>query len=75
MQVVEVLPVEASEGDHATAHEASAVSSSWLGVLLSVSADLHALEGVVLDIDDEEIVEVVAESTSEDVDLVVVDCT
>lgn len=75
VQVVEVLPVEASEGDHATSHEASAVSSSWLGVLLSVSADLHALEGVVLDIDDEEIVEIVTESTSEDVDLVVVDCT
>ena len=74
VQVVEVLAVEASEGDHATAHEASTVSSPWLGVLLGVSADLQALQGVALNIDDEKIVEVVTESTSEDVDLVVVDC-
>ena len=74
MKVVEVLTVEASEGDHATAHEASTVSSPWLGVLLGVSADLQALQGVALNIDDEKIVEVVTESTSEDVDLVVVDC-
>lgn len=75
VQVVEVLTVEASKGNHAAAHEASAVSSPWFGVLLRVSADLQALERVVLDIDDEKIVEIVTESTSENVDLVVIDCT
>lgn len=75
VQVVEVLAIETSEGDHATTHEASAVSSSWFWVFLGVSADLQALEGVVLNIDDKEIVEIVTESTSEDVDLVIVDCT
>lgn len=75
MQVVEVLAVEASESDHAAAHEASAVSSPWLGVLLRVAADLQSLEGVVLNIDDEQIVEVVAEPPGKDVDLVVVNGT
>lgn len=75
VQVVEVLTVEASEGDHATAHEASTVSSSWFWVLLRVSTDLQALQGVILNIDDEKIVEIVTESASKDVDLVVIDCT
>lgn len=75
VQIVEVLSVEASEGDHTTAHKASAVSSSWLGVVLRVSADFESLEGVALHIDDEKIVEIVTEPSCKDVNLVVVDST
>ena len=75
VQVIEVLTVEASEGDHATAHETSAVSSSWFGVFLRVSADFQTLEGVALDINYEQIVEVIAKPSSKNVDFVVIDCT
>lgn len=75
MQIVEVLSVEASEGDHAATHETSTVSSSWFWMVLRVSADFQTLKGVVLHVDDEKIVEVVTEPSCEDVDLVIIDCT
>lgn len=74
VQVVEVLSVKPSKGNHAAAYEARTMSSSRLRVFVRVASQLQTLEAVVLDVDHKQIVEVVTESACEDVDFAIVDC-
>ncbi len=72
VQVVEVLPIEPSEGNHTTAYEPSAVSASRFWMVLCVSTYLHSLESVCINVDDQKIIEIVAKPACENVNLVVV---
>jgi hypothetical protein len=72
VQVVKILSVEPTEGNHAAAHKSSAMPSSGFGKILTVTSDFNSLESVALNIDHQQIVEIVAEPPREDVDLIVV---
>ena len=75
VEIVEILSIESSKGDHTAPHEASAMSSPRLRMVLSIPTDFQALEGVTLDIYDKQIVKIVAESPCEHIDFIIIDCT
>ena len=75
MQIIEVLSVETSEGYHATSYKACAVSPSRFGVFLRISFDFQGLDGIVEHVDDQKIVKIIAEATSEDINFIIIHCT
>lgn len=69
-QIVEVLPVETPEYHHATSNKLTGMPSPRLR---DPSANPHVLEGVAFRVDDDDILQVVAEPASKDVDPILKD--
>jgi hypothetical protein len=73
MEVVEVLPIEASKSDHTTANESSTVSPSWPWVIILMSSDFKGSESICIDINDKKVVQIVAKASSKDIYLSIMD--
>ena len=71
MEIVEILSVEATEDEHATAQETSAVPSPSLG---DVSSYLSSGDLILLRVKDENIIEIITESTPEDINFILINC-
>lgn len=70
MQIVEIFSIETSENHHTASNKAGAVSSSGLWYF---DVGLHGFHCFLFEVDDENVVQVIAEPSTEDVNFVIVD--
>jgi hypothetical protein len=71
VEIVEILSVESTEDEHATAQETCTVPSPSLG---DVSSYLSSGDLILLRVKDENIIEIITESTPEDINFILVYC-
>ena len=71
VQIIEVFTVKTTKNEHAASQETGAMSSPGFR---NLSLDLSCGYLVLLRVEDQDIVEIIAEATPEDINLVIVDC-
>lgn len=75
VQIVKILSIEPSKGDHTATDKTSGVPSTRFRMIQDISSYFKTLERVISHVDYEQIVEIIAKPTRENVDFIIIDHT